>query len=384
MNTKGVGTLSDLFKNSVLSDGFAKLVLSSPKSEIIKVKIKPVVVQGKTKVSFVYSYKTRDITKNYSVESSIGELSTLYPAKFSQANLFTLASNYHFNNNSVKLLPPTKKQIDVKHNRKKTYVISPTREFLKELEIAGPASNIRKRKYDKFEQINKFLRIVDANLSSNNLYSNNQIRVVDAGSGNAYMTFALYDYLANIKNLKVQIVGYDLKQDLVEKANKRASNLGFKHLRFENKAIMQIPNTKIDLLIALHACSGATDEAIYTGIKNKAKLIMVAPCCHKLLRHTMNPPKVYKKHGIILERQAELLTDLLRAELMETVGYRTKIIEFVPLEHTSKNSLIIGRKAEHTKLTSKNVNLEILKSYYGINSIYLEELLISEKQCHAT
>lgn len=209
------------------------------------------------------------------------------------------------------------------------------------------------------------------------------LRVIDMGSGKGYLTFALYDFLATRMHLDVKITGVDQNTDLVKKCNRIAESNGFDALEFSQGTIYDYQPDSVDLLIALHACDTATDEAIYQGISNDAQMIVVAPCCHKQIRKQMEPYNEMKPvltHGIFRERQAELVTDGIRGLLMESMGYKTKTQEFVSLEHTPKNIMITGVKS-HKPINAgqKRGEIEALKRAFGISWHYLEKLLNDEK-----
>src|SRR5262249_28255295 len=160
-------------------------------------------------------------------------------------------------------------------------------------------------------------------------------RIVDMGSGKGYLTFAAYDYFRNVLGLDVEITGVDVKGDLIAKCNEIAIASDFHNLKFVVGGISDFDIEAVDILIALHACNTATDEAIYKGIEANASLIVVAPCCHQELRPQIKAPEILRdvlKHGVMLERTAEFVTDALRSLLLERSGYSTKLFEFVPVE----------------------------------------------------
>jgi hypothetical protein len=197
------------------------------------------------------------------------------------------------------------------------------------------------------------------------------------GSGKGYLTFALYDYLNNSLQADASMTGIELRDNLVQFCNALARKSSFKNLDFIAQDIFDYQPKRIDMLIALHACDIATDIAIAKGILAKAEIIVVAPCCHKQLRKEMNTQSAMNgitKFGIMEERQAELLTDGIRALLMEAHGYQVKALEFVSLEHTPKNMMLIGIKKNNPNLDALTKIVEI-KAQFGIKTHYLETLL---------
>ena len=203
------------------------------------------------------------------------------------------------------------------------------------------------------------------------------------GAGKGYLDFALYDYLATIAKRPVGVVGVELREQLVADGNATASASGFDGLSFQAGTILDFDATGADAVIALHACDTATDDAIFKGISAGAALIAVAPCCHKQIRRQMEAGEPgallgpMLRHGIFLERQAEMVTDTLRALLLELNGYRTKVFEFVSDAHTPKNNLIVAEKDGRAGRDREAVLQQIaeLKALFGIEQHYLEGLL---------
>jgi len=196
------------------------------------------------------------------------------------------------------------------------------------------------------------------------------------GSGKGYLTFALYDHLRNNKKVEASMVGIELRPKLVDFCNELAQSTGFEKLQFLAQDIEEYKAEKIDMLIALHACDIATDIAIAKGIKAGASTIVVAPCCHKQIRKEMQCETALQsvlKHGILEERQAELLTDGIRALLLEAHGYKTKVFEFISTEHTPKNLMITATKAPARPEALEQIAK--IKADFGIGYHYLERLL---------
>ncbi|WP_449437628.1 class I SAM-dependent methyltransferase [Pedobacter steynii] len=255
---------------------------------------------------------------------------------------------------------------------------------MQDLKITDQEGNVFKNSQDKYKQINQYIEILSSLIKE---ISNARIRnVVDMGSGKGYLTFALYDYLHNVLNLSVNMVGVEFREDLVQLCNGIAEKASFNQLRFEQGSIDSYSSDSIDLLIALHACDTATDDAIYKGIKAKAELIVVAPCCHKQIRREMEKGKAKNsvsfltKYGIFLERQAEMITDGIRALVLEYFGYKTKVFEFISDVHTPKNVLVVGIKGsvDNNKKTEVLAQIEATKDYFGISYHHLEKLLKEE------
>lgn len=252
--------------------------------------------------------------------------------------------------------------------------------FLVALNVLDARGRVKKDKGDKFRQINKFVEIINSLIRQNpEMLKKESLKVVDMGAGKGYLTFALYDYLQNILNKKVMVTGVELRKELVEQCNQIAIKSGFKDLIFEQGYIGSFPLEQVDILMALHACDTATDDAIHQGIKARAGLIICAPCCHKQIRKQIKKGAQLQPildHGILKERQAELITDSIRALYLKAYGYKTKVFEFISTEHTGKNVMIVGQK--HSGKVDKGAifsQINGLKATFGIQKHYLDDLL---------
>ena len=238
---------------------------------------------------------------------------------------------------------PTKKFEEVSHNRKKNYILNEGEKstFLIELGIMTDQGKIINSKYDKFKQINRYLELVSDCIPY--LDKNKTIKIIDFGCGKAYLTFALYDYLVLKMGYNVEIVGLDLKENVIRFCSNLAKKLNYDDLRFEQgdiKGFNQFDN--VDMVISLHACNTATDEALAKAVNWGAKVILAVPCCqHEFLKKIKNEKMIpMMKFGIIKEKLASLLTDSVRANVLEIMGYRTQVLEFIDMEHTPKNIMI--------------------------------------------
>lgn len=379
-------------KASITDNSFIKASFGDykgPETELKNLYIKKIVVKRQEKISFLYRYKTRDITKNHFPEEAITELGTLLSEKgFRQSQLFTLQQDVHINfvkgNFVLKTEEPTLHELlSLEHDKQKNRKIEAQgKSYLYELGITDAEGKVYKNAQDKYRQINHYIEILSSLLKD--LPERPQTNIVDMGAGKGYLTFALYDYLNNVLNKPARVSGVEFRKDLVDLCNGIAQKSGFGGLHFAEGTIESyIPENEINVLIALHACDTATDEAIYQGIKAKADLIVVAPCCHKQIRREMEKNKAQNeldfltKYGIFLERQAEMVTDGIRALILEYHGYATKVFEFVSDAHTPKNVLIVAEK--RTKGTPDQAaileKIEVSKKYFGIGYHHLEVLL---------
>jgi tRNA A58 N-methylase Trm61 len=377
-----------------ISEGFnqdqlIKITLGNKREKTADLKnvfIKPVKIKNAAKLSFTYRNPTQDIFKNYDVKESLILIEKMLQTDFFNADLFTSANDIHLSidkNELVKIItkPATltiKTGMQLHDKQKNRIVDSATAVYLKALGITTAERAVKKDMQDKFKQINRYVEIIEGIIKD--IDFGNNITVADMGSGKGYLTFALYDYLTNTLKKEATITGIELRDDLVKKCNHIANNAGYGKLKFEKGTIQDAAIPTIDMLIALHACDTATDDAIYKGIQANAKVIICAPCCHKQIRRQMAPENELKnitKHGILLERQAEIVTDSIRALILEAHGYKTKVFEFIATAHTPKNVLIVGTKTNRNE-TEKQASLDKvagLKKLFNIKNHYLETLL---------
>ena len=318
------------------------------------------------------------LTKNYLFDEAIQHIQQLLP-DCKQANLFTTDCEIQLKQGkkSSRLLVQKSQNIvktDHQHNREKKRYVEQNSTYLQHLGITDAQANIIPAMSRKWKQINKFIEIV-----SGVLVTDKTLNIVDFGSGKGYLTFALYDYLKQNAQ-EPHMVGVELRHHLVEFCQKVAQDVGFHQLSFFEGDVRTYQPERLDVMIALHACDVATDFAIHTGIRLNAQAIICSPCCHKELRPQLSSPSILKpmlQFGIHAGQQAEMLTDTLRALFLQAYGYETKVFEFISLEHTSKNKMILAVKKDHFKQVDEKVLQQIqeLKQMYGIQQHTLELLL---------
>lgn len=378
------------FRTSLDNNTFAKLSLGNyqGKEENLKnIYVKKTLIKKEEKLSFTYRYKTRDIVKNYTFEEAVRLVDVFLQGDFFIATLFALSFELQFEilkNNKITL---KKKPVELKdipapeHDKaKKRLIQSGDKAYLTELKITDQQGNVYKNAQDKYRQINHYVELLSPLLKE--IPAGKPLRVVDMGSGKGYLTFALYDYLKNVLQLDTSVTGVEYRPDLVELCNEIAQNAGFGNLDFKEGSIEDYDSAGTDVLIALHACDTATDDAIYKGITAGSELIVVAPCCHKQVRReieknkTINDLSFLTRHGIFLERQAEMVTDGIRALILEYFGYKTKVFEFISDAHTPKNVMIVGTKDARNSIDKNAVLKKIkeAKEYFGIGYHHLEKI----------
>ena len=374
-------------QSSIDNDSFVRLTFSKPvdgAGTLKKVIILLAIIKRVPQLSFVYRHKTNDMTKNHPIQEGIATIENLLKTEFQNANLFTSKADYAFERSEEKSrLKQTKATFKTApnrgHDKEKRHLIQGA-DYLQQLGVLDQNGRVLKDKGDKFKQINKFVEVIEGLLKNHEMLSSGKpIKVVDMGSGKGYLTFALYDYLTTQLKLDASVAGVEVRQDLIDKCNTIAKSVGFEKLNFELGYIGDYSLDKTDILIALHACDTATDDAIAKGMAANAELIICAPCCHKQIRKSMTESEGLDsllQHGILKERQAEIVTDAIRALIMEANGYKTKVFEFISTENTGKNLMIIGEKKNQKTDPSKYLEeVEKLKKQFGISQHYLESLV---------
>lgn len=371
-------------QHSVETGAFVKMTLSKPansSADLKNVFARIIELKGKEVFSFTLRYSTNDQVKNHSIAEGL-EMMRLWLGKdFLNAHLFTaeqeVVLQYSKKRKARLFFHKAQQQANASrtHDQEKHYLLRPEQApYLKDLGILSQNGHILPNAQGKFRQINKYLEVIDSLIQESGLPL--EPRIVDMGSGKGYLTFALYDFLKNHKHLQPRITGLELRPKLVDFCNATAQKYGMEGLDFQAIDIQDYESGTLDMLIALHACDTATDLAIAKGIKAEARLMVLAPCCHKQIRKQMKGGSELLpmlRHGILAERQAEMVTDSIRALLMEVHAYKTKVFEFISLEHTGKNVMITGVK--HQENPEALQQIAALKSLFGIEYHYLEKLL---------
>ena len=345
-----------------------------------KVTIKKVIIKNEEKHQFEYFYDKNVEHKNLTNVETLSEMTKLIETYFKQVVINTVGNDYQILI-SKKGIPKvhkkagTKKFEEPSHNKKKKYILNEGEltPFLIELGIMTAQGKIVNAKYDKFKQINRYLELVSDCIPY--LDKNKTIKIIDFGCGKAYLTFALYDYLVLKMGYNVEIVGLDLKENVIEFCSRLAQKLDFNDLRFEQGDIKGFDQfSDVDMVISLHACNTATDEALAKAVNWGANVILAVPCCqHELLKKIKNEKMIpMMKYGIIKEKLSSLITDSLRANVLEIMGYRTQVLEFIDMEHTPKNIMIRAFFDNNTNITKAVKQYEEFKSEWEIQP-YIEE-----------
>jgi SAM-dependent methyltransferase len=372
----------------VRNTSLARLVLSGPRdrnSELRSITVTLIRIKKGVRLNFVYRNKTNDITKNFDTGEGMVLIRQHLEADFLNADLYSGPEHirmFSTPQGKVKLRadkPDVKPVASLDHDRRKERIIGTENNiYLRETGILNDRFEVRHDMTDKYLQVNRYIEMMAPFLKE--LPGAGPLQVADMGSGKGYLTFALYDYLTASIGRQVVMTGVETKRELVDLSNRIAEKAGFGGLKFVRGTIRDAVLEPSGVLIALHACDTATDDAIYRGITGGASLIVCAPCCHKQLRKEFsvtNELKGILKHGILEERQSEILTDGIRALILEAYGYKTKVFEFISTEHTPKNVMIVGQKKPGKPAGREKIlgQIRAIREFYGIGRHYLEDLM---------
>lgn len=351
--------LRNLLLNTI-NQNLNQVILSNSqdKEYASKVKIRPVMIKGTLCFQETIYRGTQVFHENFSAQEIIERIETLLQGKMKQCEIAADSLNATvLVSKKGKMTIKTKKisaketgaavtaekTKELSHNREKQYILKEGEpvDFLVGLGVQTPDGRIAKNRYDKFRQINRYLEFIEDILDT--LPTDRTIRIIDFGCGKSYLTFAMYYYLHVLQKRDIVITGLDLKKDVIAHCNKLARDCGYDRLTFEVGDISTYEGAEaVDMVVSLHACDTATDYAIEKAVNWGAKVIMAVPCC----QHEVNKQIACRelqpllKYGLIKERMSALITDALRANMLEEQGYETQIVEFIDMEHTPKNLLI--------------------------------------------
>ncbi|MFT3857558.1 MAG: SAM-dependent methyltransferase [Aquabacterium sp.] len=388
---------------SALAQGHCdKLMLSShhgADATLQRILARPIVLKGEPALSLVWRHQTRDITKNLPYGDALALLrAQIGAAGFRNAHLHTPSQE-------VQLAISKKGKASLRvgktggahdaepsaadgaspatdaagHNRDKHRFLSLTRPFLHELGVTDAQGHLIPSMARKWKQINKFVEVFSHALERSPLAQQQRIHVVDFGSGKGYLTFAIHDWLRHTLGRDARVTGVELRDDLVKLCQRVIGTLQLEGMDYEQGDVRHYHPAALNVMIALHACDVATDYAIHLGIRAGAEIIMCSPCCHKQIRPQLlspHPLRPILQHGIHLGQEAEMLTDGLRALLLEAAGYDTQVFEFISLEHTNKNKMILAVKRARPKPVEEVIRqIGEIKAFYGIREQCLEGLL---------
>ncbi len=378
---------------------FGKLLLSGPvgdDADVERLTVRAIELRGEPALSFLWRHRTKDVTKNHAPEAGLAEIAALLCSRFRNAHLHTAAEEVQFavSRKGRETLRVTRldgdgaaaeAQLSAAHDKAKQRpldIAHPVWSALGLTHLVNGELALVPAMARKWKQINRFVEILSAAVDEAQLPG--PVRVADFGSGKGYLTFAVHDWLQS-RGLQPRVTGIELREDMVKLCSAIVENEGLAGLRFDQGDVRTQAVQPLDVMIALHACDIATDHALHVGLQSGARIIMSSPCCHKELRPQMTLPAVLRpmlQHGIHLGQEAEMVTDSLRALLLESQGYRTQVFEFIALEHTSKNKMILAVKAQGAAaeaLAARRPELLAqiaeIKRFYGLREQRLEQLL---------
>ena len=366
--------------NDGINENLYQIILSNPRKagNVEKIKVRPVLVKGKVEFQETSYIGTKVFHENFSKENLIERILTALTENFKQGELenkefraTVLVSKKGKITVKTKKNVGEKKEIDLSHNRVKQYILEEGKvvPFLVELGVQSKDGKIIKSKYDKFKQINRYLEFIRDVLPI--LPKDRTVNIIDFGCGKSYLTFAMYYYLKVLNGFDIRVIGLDLKDDVIEKCNRLSEKFGYSEaLKFIRGDISTFEGDyKPDMVVTLHACDTATDYALEKAVRWGASVILSVPCC----QHEVNKQIECKelepvlKYGLLKERMSALITDAVRANLLEEQGYDTQILEFIDMEHTPKNLLIRAVKRQGTENMQGKSETQELLEYLHIN-----------------
>lgn len=357
-----------------------KWTISNPRnnSKYIKGYIRPVEIKGNSMMQIELFTKTQSFAHNYNYDEFFEIINTIMLDSFFQLNIITNEYNYSFKytkknhllSNKIKN-KEIKTLLNVSHNKQKKYILNDGNIIppLVDLGVMTQDGKIVPSYYDKYRQINRFLEIIDDTIKD---FKEQELNIIDFGCGKSYLTFIVYYYLVNIKKIKTNIIGLDLKADVIKKCNEIAKNYGYNSLNFEIGDIsLYKPHFRVDLIITLHACDVATDYAMYHAIKLHSKYLLSVPCCqHEINNQIKKSSSFLASYGIVKERMSALLTDTIRAKLLEYSGYNVDILEFVDFDASPKNLLVRAKYTGNSNAKALDEVKQILDEFTIDQTLY--------------
>ncbi len=378
----------DLLRDSLNRDACWGVVLSQPcrGESPSKLTVRPVELSGERCYQLAERRGKQEFHLNLNAAALQTRITSDFGERFEQADLFAPDADYSarvIRKDVVRLTKrrPSKSAPALTHDRGKQYLIPEGRPcpFLTEIGVMTPAGQVKAAHQAKFRQVNRFLEFVDDVLPE--LPPTGVLRVIDFGCGKSYLTFALHYLLTELRGREVEIIGLDLKAEVVRDCQQIAERLGCRGLRFEVGDIAGYETTgPVHLSVSLHACDTATDAALAQAVRWQARVILAVPCCQHELFGLLSDAALpgLLQHGILKERFAALATEALRAGLLEAVGYRTQVVEFIDMEHTPKNLLLRAVRTDRPSLESRD-RYEQLKQQLDLREFALERLLSRDR-----
>lgn len=379
--------LQDLFQQTLNRD-LIQMTLSSTvdSTRAEKVKVRPVLIRDELVFQETLYRGNQVFHTNFGSEELAARLTGYMGTLFKQAQISNAALEATVlvskkgkvtirRRQKAHVAEMDKPMPNLTHNRSKQYILKEGQpvDFLVGLGVQTPDGRIAKARYDKFRQINRYLEFIEDILDK--LPSDKTLRIIDFGCGKSYLTFAMYYYLHILQGRDIRVTGLDLKADVIKNCNALAERLGYDRLHFEQGDISSYQDAdRVDMVVSLHACDTATDYALEKAVKWGAEVILAVPCCQHELNGQIHCDTLQPilKYGVIRERMAALITDALRADLLEQQGYDTQILEFIDMEHTPKNLMI--RALKRKGMRPKAASIDKVTEFLQVNPV-LKELL---------
>lgn len=359
-----------------ISDKLIDMVISGQKNKsedkAVKVRIRPVILKNEIEYQVSEFVGRKVLHSNHSAADVKKKIIDYMTEDFKQAQInMTDAAATILSSKSKTLTCKYKKagqlkvQRDLSHNRTKKYIIQEGKPvaFMIDLGVMGQDGKIIRTRYDKFRQINRFLEYIEDILPK--LDKERELTIIDFGCGKSYITFAMYYYLKELKGYNIRIIGLDLKADVIEHCNELRTRYGYDKLDFYVGDIATYKDVdKVDMVVTLHACDTATDYALAKAVKWGAEVILSVPCCQHEANRTIKSDILspVMDYGILKERMAAIVTDAARAKLLTANGYDTQILEFIDMEHTPKNLLIMAVKSSKEDISAREKTKDMLEA----------------------
>ena len=373
--------LKKLLQESIDKNLYQMILSNSRNDKVSKRKIRPVMVKGQLVFQQTSTEGTKVFHANFTPEELEESICRDMQENFRQLEIETrefkavVLVSKKGKMTIKKKKNEVERKIDLSHNRSKKYILEEGKPvpFLMDLGVQTADGKIVKSRYDKFRQINRFLEFIEDILPI--LPKDRPVHIIDFGCGKSYLTFAMYYYLHVLNGLEIEVTGLDLKEDVIRTCSRLAEKYGYEHLKFLHGDIADYTGTdRADMVVTLHACDTATDYALYKAIRWDARVILSVPCCQHEVNGQIScePLQGALRYGLIKERLSALMTDALRADLLEEEGYETQILEFIDMEHTPKNILL--RAVKRKDKSSKDCGAKELAEHLHIHTT-LQELL---------
>lgn len=350
--------MSDLEKavDEILQEEIIKVIISNKMNNEVKYNKISLILKKNNEKRYYQVEKFTDkqvFHENIDIDMLKEKISNYLKDDYKQISAWSSSHNYDLKISKKRKVLLSKKKndnyktISKSHNKEKNYILKEGMliEPLMDLGIFTKEGKVVNSKYDKYKQINRFIEIIDDEIKKNDF---NELTILDFGCGKSYLTFIVYYYFVEIKKINVKMIGLDLKEEVIKSCNEIAKKYNYENLHFEIGDINGFKcSDKVDMVITLHACDTATDYALYNAVKWNSKMIFSVPCCQHEFNQQMKTEElsILTKYGIVQERIAALMTDAVRANLLESLGYKTQLLEFIDIAHSPKNILIRAAKS---------------------------------------